>query len=106
MYRKKNFASAPENFRCKYPIIPAIIIDANEILKLLANHNTDKASDPDEIKPTVLKELRIKISPVIQIIFEKSLQTGQLPKDWTTARVSPLFNKGNKSALQTTGQFH
>ena len=32
---------------------------------------------------------------MIQIIFEKSLQTGQLPKDWT--RVSPLFKKGNKS---------
>ena len=88
------FEIAPENLRCKYPIMSDIII---EILKLLANLKTDKASGPDEIKPIVLKELRNEISPVIQIIFEKSLQTGQLPKDWTTTRVSPLFKKGNKS---------
>ena len=70
-----------------------IIIDSNGILKVLANLKTDKASGPDEIKPIVLKELGNEISPVIQIIFEKYLQTGQLPKDWTTARVSPLFKK-------------
>ena len=84
-----------------------IIIDSNGILKVLANLKTDKASGPDEIKPIVLKELGNEISPAIQIIFEKSLQTGQLPKDWTTARVSPLFKKKViKATSQTTGQFH
>ena len=68
-----------------------IIIDSYGLLKLLANFKTDKASGPDEIKPIVLKELRNEISPVIQIIFERSLQTDQLPKDWTTARVSLLL---------------
>ena len=29
-------------------------------------------------------------------IFERSLETGQLPKHWISARVSPLFNKGDK----------
>ena len=92
------FESAPKNLRCKYPFMPDIIIDTNGILKLLANFKTDKASSPDEIKPIVLKELRNDVSPVIQIRFEKSsVQTGQLQKDWTTARVSPLFKKGNKS---------
>ena len=33
---------------------------------------------------------------MIKAIFEKSLETGQLPKDWTTARVCPLFKKGDK----------
>ena len=51
----------------------------------------------DDIKPLVLKELRKEITPVIQVIFERSLETGQLPKDWTSARVSPLFKKGDKS---------
>ena len=30
-------------------------------------------------------------------LIEKSLQTDQLPTDWTTARVSSLFKKRNKS---------
>ena len=41
----------------------------------------------------------------MKIIFERSLETGQLPKDLTTARVSPLFKKGDKSDPQTTGQY-
>ena len=64
--------------------MPEIKIDENGILKLLSNLKVDKAAGPDDIKPIVLKE------------FEKSLETGQLPKDWTTARVCPLFKRGDK----------
>ena len=32
---------------------------------------------------------------MVKAIFEKSLATGQLPKDWTQARVTPLFKKGD-----------
>ena len=77
--------------------MPDININAKGILKLLSNLKVNKAAGPDDIKPLVLKELRKEITPVIQIIFERSLDTGQLPKDWTSARVSPLFKKGDKS---------
>ena len=40
-----------------------------------------KASGSDDIKPVVLKELMNEFSPVILVIFEKSLETDQLPKD-------------------------
>ena len=65
-------------------------------MKLLSNLKVDKAAGPDDIKPFVLKELRNEIALVIKAIFEKSLETGQLPKVWTTARVCPLFKKGDK----------
>ena len=74
------FKRIAENFKCKYPIMPDLLIDTNGILKLLANLKTDKASGPDDIKPIVLKELRNEISPMVRVIFEKSLETGQLPK--------------------------
>ena len=76
--------------------MPEIKIDENRILKLLSNLKVDKATGPDDIKPIVLKELREEIAPVIKAVFEKSLETGQLPKDCTTARVCPLFKKGDK----------
>ena len=91
------FERIPENLKCKYPIMHDLLIDKNGILKILENLKTDKASGPDDIKLVVLKELRNEISPVVRVIFEKSLETGQLPKDWTSARVSPLFKKGDKS---------
>ena len=34
---------------------------------------------------------------MIQLIFERSLATGEVPSDWTKANVSPIFKKGDKS---------
>ena len=77
--------------------MPEINMNLNGIIKLLSNLRPDKAAGPDEIKPIVLRELRIEIAPVIQLIFEKSLATGKLPSDWTKANVTPIFKKGEKS---------
>ena len=90
------FEEIPENIKYKYPVMPEITISSKGILKLLSNLKTDKAAGPDDIKPLVLKELGNVITPVVKAIFEKSLATYQLPKDWTQARVTPLFKKGDK----------
>ena len=74
-----------------------IEIDLNWVLKLLTNLTPDKAAGPGDIKPVLLKELRSEIAPVIKTIFEKSLETGTLPNDWVSARVSRLFKEGDKS---------
>ena len=67
------------------------------LLFLHENLKPDKAVGPDDIKPALLKELRSEIAPVVKTVFEKSLETGTLPKDWVSARVSPIFKKGDKS---------
>ena len=63
--------------------MPKINMNLNGIIKLLPNLRPDKAAGPDVIKAIVLRELRIEIAPVIQLIFEKSLATGKLTSDWT-----------------------
>ena len=87
----------------RYPIMPDIIIATNGIVKLLRYLETDMALDQYEIEPVVLKRQRIENAPVTKIIFGKIeyLQTG-IGK---TARVSPLFRKGDRSYQQTAGQF-
>ena len=89
--------NVPDKFKCNYPTMPEICINQNGIIKLLSNLRPDKAAGPDEIRPIVLKELRLEIAPIIQLIFERSLATGELPSDWTKANVSPIFKKGDKS---------
>ena len=80
----------PDKFKCNYPQMP-------DITKLLSNLRPNKAVGPDEIRPIVLKELRSEIAPIIQLIFERSLATGEVPSDWTKANVSPIFKKDDKS---------
>ena len=77
--------------------MPDICINLTGITKLLSNLRPDKAAGPDDIWPIVLKEHRSEIAPIIQLIFERSLATGEVPADWTKANVSPIFKKGDKS---------
>ena len=37
------------------------------------------------------------IAPILQVVFQRSLNTGRVQKDWSTAFVCPLFKKGDTS---------
>ena len=68
----------------------------NGIKKLLVTLKPNKAAGPDKLRPLVLKQTRDQIAPILQVIFTKSYETGQVPKDWKTANVAPVFKKGEK----------
>lgn len=69
------------------------------IKKLLAKLDKNKAQGPDGIPPSLLSEAAEELAEPIGVLFRKSLESGQLPKDWKTANISPIFKKGNKSAV-------
>lgn len=77
--------------------LPDIVITINGISKLLYKLNPFKAHGPDQIQPRILKELHIQIAPILQVIFSKSLITGEIPIDWKNANVTPIYKKGAKS---------
>ena len=80
------------------PVMEDFGISVAGILKLLRNLKPGKAAGPDRLKPILLKELSEEIAPIIQVIFERSIQTGKLPAEWCRARVTPIFKKGDKSS--------
>ena len=68
--------------------------------KLLANIQPHKACGPDEIPNIVLKNCATQLAPGITVLFQKSLDTGELPKDWTDANITPVFKKGDRHAAE------
>jgi len=52
---------------------------------------------PDGIPPRLLKELSHKLTPILTLIFRASIHQNNLPLDWKTALVTPLFKKGSRS---------
>jgi hypothetical protein len=71
-------------------------IEQKGIEKLLRQVNPNKASGPDTIPNRILKECAEPIAPILQIILQQSLSTGDLPKDWRDANISSIFKKGDK----------
>ena len=76
--------------------MPETQISVKGTEKLLKSLNPHKAAGPDQFKPIVLQTLHAELAPILQVIFQKSLDSGKLPHIWEEANVSPIFKKGDK----------
>ena len=80
----------------QYAPISKLNITTEGIKKLLENLNPNKAMGPDRLHPRVLKETARAVAPILQIIFSKSLENGEVPDNWKQANIAPIFKKGER----------
>jgi len=57
----------------------------------------DKSPGPDGIHPLLLKECASMVAAPLSAIYTRSYATGELPAEWKTANVAPIFKKGSKT---------
>ena len=62
-------------------ILEDISFDVSKISKLLDKLRVDKSPGPDGIHNRVLFEIKDQIGDLLSILFQKSFQSGQLPKE-------------------------
>ena len=74
-----------------------IAVSKDGVIKLLKGLNPSKALGPDELHPRVLKELATELGPVFAHLFQQSIDTGEIPKEWSLANICPLFKKSDRS---------
>ena len=95
MFTKDNGQPPDMQNRCDQDLvfdsIPLDIVREN-----LRKLNTKKSIGFDGVHPFVLKECAKILSVPLHFIFNKSLLSGQVPKIWKLANISPLFKKGSK----------
>ena len=77
-----------------------IIITTEGVAKLLHGLNPNKATGPDDIPARILQLAANELAPALQIIFQKSLDTGKLPLSWSQANIAPIFKKGDRSLAE------
>ena len=75
--------------------IDKLTVTRNGVEKLLEELKPHKAAGPDRISNKVLKELSKELAPVLTDLFNQSLNEGTIPKDWSSALITPVFKKGN-----------
>ena len=64
-----------------------IAVSKDGVIKLLKGLNPSKALGPDELHPRVLKELATELGPVFAHLFQQSIDTGEIPKQWSLANI-------------------
>ena len=67
-----------------------------KITEKIKNLKENSAAGPDGIGPRFLKSTVKEIVKPLCKVFNLSLNTGKVPKDWKHARVTPIFKKGPK----------
>ena len=57
---------------------------------------SDKSQGLDKIHPRVLRECSISLVKPLTMLYRKSVCDGQLPLDWRSASITPIFKKGSR----------
>ena len=68
----------------------------DEVCEMLERLDVRKAQGPDGVSNWVLTECKDQLAKKICGLISKSLQQGQVPKDWKKADIVPIFRSGNK----------
>ena len=87
----------PDKGNSTYPSLPNIQVRVDGVVKLLRNLNPHKAGGPDNIRPKFLREVAEELAPALTLLFQASLDQGQIPSDWKEGLVTPIFKKGERS---------
>ena len=91
IFTKKTSSKIPQMPGTSFPSINALNITEFGVFKLLDKIDVSKASGPDCIPGRILQNLARELAPVLHYIFDQSLNSGDLPADWTLANVAPIF---------------
>ena len=51
----------------------------------------------DEIPARLLKLAAEELAPALSLIFQRSLDSGEVPKSWPQSNITPLFKKGDRT---------
>ena len=96
MFTVEDQTSLPTLPESVHPPIEEITITEPGVFALLSQTDPNKAGGPDNIPARILKELAYQLTPMLTHLFQQSLTTGDIPQEWKSAFVTPLFKKGKR----------
>ena len=79
-------------FTCDFPDFSVA-----SVLNTISSLKSSKSVGPDGFSAALLKEIKYEICQPVTWLFGLSMKSGKLPDAWKTARISPIFKKGEAS---------
>ncbi|CAB3386657.1 Hypothetical predicted protein [Cloeon dipterum] len=77
-----------------------LVCTSAEVHNRLQQIKASAAAGPDGLPAPLLKHCAAALAPSLTHVFNKSLESAELPPDWKTAAVTPIFKDGEKSNMQ------
>lgn len=75
-------------------------ISYSGVVAMLLNSKTKTSCGPDNIPNIFLRRFAESVAKYLLVIFRVSLLSAELPDDWKSARIVPIFKKGDRLVLQ------
>ena len=82
--------------------LPDVVVTEDIVLEKLSKLDVRKAQGPDSISPWILKYCREALCQPLTTIYQQSLESGNLPKDWTDAMSHQFLKRVNGIQLVIT----
>ncbi len=79
-------------------------ITEEKVLQTIKGLKAKEAGGVDGLNSTFLIELADVITQLLTLIIRESLATGDIPEDWRTANVTPIFKNGSKKKAENYRQ--
>ena len=96
VYTKELLDEIPKLTLGQAPKQSKMSITVEMVKRLIHDLNVHKSPGPVWIHPGFMQELSAELCIPLTMIFEKSIESAQLPDQWKVASVSAIFKKGNK----------
>ncbi len=77
-------------------IMTPLRISEEMVEKKLSELNPNKSPGPDSMHPRFLKEMATELKKPLAMLYNKSLDSSQLPNIWKKAKITAIFKKGDR----------
>ena len=78
-------------------VLPSLTITTHAIELAIKRVKNSSAVGPDNIPIGLIKSIVDILSPILQILYTRTLNENMVPAVWKLSKVTPIFKKGSKS---------
>ena len=106
VFTDEDLFDLPQLDQLEHPMMPEISFSISGIHSLLLNLDSNKSPGPDSMTTIFLKRCADEVSPILQVIFTQSMNSGTLPDDCFQPILPQSIKRMTELMCQTTGLFH
>ena len=76
-----------------------VAVTVESVEEILQSLKTNKAAGPDGVENRLMKECSEEMAPVLTELFRKSIDEGEVPRQWKEAHIVPIHKSGSKAVM-------